>query len=137
MLKDVPIFSLAMGKMRYAAEAQKVAAENIAQADIPNAKAMEIEKFPFKTIMARQASGGGLEPTRTNAMHMAGSKSDTHNFKTFTQKDTYEVNPNGNNIILEEQMLKSSGAKRDNKFATDIYRRFSNFMKMAVGGGTS
>jgi flagellar basal-body rod protein FlgB len=56
------------------------------------------------------------------------------NFKTTKQKDTYETAPNGNNVSIEEQMLKMSKNNTQHQEVTALAKKFNNLIAVAAGG---
>jgi flagellar basal-body rod protein FlgB len=49
--------------------------------------------------------------------------------------DGYEVTPDGNGVVLEEQMMKLSQNQMDYQVATSLYQRSIAILKTAVGRG--
>jgi flagellar basal-body rod protein FlgB len=50
-------------------------------------------------------------------------------------RDTGETKPDGNNVVLEEQMLKMGQVQSDYATMTGIYRKQMGLLKSAIGRG--
>ena len=48
-------------------------------------------------------------------------------------KDTYEVAPAGNAVILEEQLMKVAETQSDFRLATNLYNKHLSMIKTALG----
>jgi flagellar basal-body rod protein FlgB len=66
-------------------------------------------------------------------MHIKGG-SGVQNFK-FTPQESgiSEVNPSGNTVSIEEQMVKLGETQMEYETATGIYRKQSQMLKVALG----
>lgn len=76
-------------------------------------------------------SAAALGPVRTQAGHMAGlsSASDFSEEK----RDSFEVTPEGNGVVLEDEMMKIAQNQIDHQIATTVYARGIAMVKRAVG----
>jgi flagellar basal-body rod protein FlgB len=45
-----------------------------------------------------------------------------------------ETSPNGNSVVLEEQMAKLSETEISHRLTTNLYKKHLNMLKMAIGG---
>lgn len=112
----VNFFTLASQHNRWLGIRQSVVAQNIANANTPEFKAMDIE--PFEAVL----NATGMSMTATQARHMqpvagVGSEAET------TEHDTpWNVLHSGNSVNLEEQLLKASEV-------TGHYSRNTSVMK--------
>jgi flagellar basal-body rod protein FlgB len=46
---------------------------------------------------------------------------------------TFEVAPDGNEVILEEQMAKSAQTALDHQLASNLYRKYVGMVRIALG----
>ena len=67
--------------------------------------------------------------------HMFGLKN-TMNSRLIKErdKDVYEVSPNDNAVIMEEQLIKISESSMNFKLASSIYSKNLSMFKMALNG---
>ena len=45
-----------------------------------------------------------------------------------------ETSPNGNSVVLEEQMAKMGETGISHRLTTELYKKHLNMIRMAVGG---
>ncbi len=124
-------FNAVTGRMAWLNERQRVLAQNIANADTPNYKAMDLREPNFKTVLA-QNGAGGLEMRATHAVHIgAGGRGQGRTFLEEEQK--YEATPSGNAVVLEEEIMKVAQTTADYDKMTNLYKKGVSLMKMALG----
>lgn len=118
-------------RMGYDAERQKVLAQNIANIDTPGYRARDLKPLDFGNELAAQSAHVPL--TVTNSMHINGSKPSAGAFRTEVSRHTFERNPTGNTVVLEEQMMKISQNATDYQMATGLYKKVHNLFRQALG----
>jgi flagellar basal-body rod protein FlgB len=96
----VNFFSLASQQNRWLSVRQSVIAQNVANANTPGFKALDVE--PFDAVL----NSTGIEMRKTQATHLSptsgtGSDADTE------ENGKWQVVHSGNSVSLEEQMLKA------------------------------
>jgi Flagellar basal body protein len=124
-VSQIGVLSLADRRMGYLAESQKVIAQNIANAHRPRYRAREV--VPFSEVLARRVPS---QPVRTNPMHLQG----TRNVGTVP---TVPVNGaegtiSGNNVSIEEEMVKAAQVKDQHALAASIYKKGISFIRLSV-----
>lgn len=112
-------------RMAYLAKNQAVISKNLANADTPGYKAMELRE-PAGT------SRGGLVLKTTSPHHMSMSGK-SGKYTAVRQKDAYETAPNGNNVSIEEQMVKMSENSRQYQVSVNVLRRINGLLAIATG----
>ncbi len=126
MLDNINILKLASAMARHAADRHQLISENIANADTSNYRAKELEPFSeaysrmakeFNQPGERSPSSGSEPPWRVNLIDTPGMES-----------------PNGNNVSLEDQMMRSIEAQGDHETATLIYKKSIDILRIAVRG---
>ena len=139
-MADVPPLIAGIGReMRHLAERQRVIAQNLANSDTPGYKAREVERPDFGDLLGRV--GGGFRVARpkvelTGAMAALGARPprDGH---VLLDPDTSETKPDGNNVTLEDQLLKMGQVQADFAAMTNLYRKQQALMRTALGKGGS
>lgn len=116
------------GTMRYHSARQKVLAQNISNIDTPAYKAQDLKKLDFADLIE---SAGGL--STTSSKHFTGSRGNAGGFATQTISKPFEINPNGNGVVLEEQMAKISDTGVNYEVASALYRKFTQLYRSALG----
>jgi len=130
-LNDISIFSALKQKMRWQQARQTVLAENVANAETNGYKARDLRPFEFGDQLKN------IEMTRvssatTDKRHFALQ---TQNPQGFGAKasTSFEVTPDGNGVVLEEQMIKISSNQLDYQAATTLYSRSVRVLRTALG----
>ena len=129
-LTDLPVFQAIKSKMQWHQVRQGVLAENVANADTPAYRAKELEDYSFSDHIGRQSFG--LETKVTKTGHITGMLSAQSAGKV-EEKDMFEVTPSGNNVVLEEQMMKVTANQMDFQAATSIYTKSLGIIRTALG----
>lgn len=136
---SLTLFQVMKAKMAYLSQRQGVLAQNVANADTPGYRAKDVMKPDFKKMIA--ATGGGsvhkVAIERTNPGHMSGMKMDNNQFTEFKRKNTDELNPNGNNVSIEEEMVKVADNQQEYQKVVSIYAKTVSLLKTAVSGQSS
>lgn len=100
----INLFDLASKRLEWAAQRQRTVAENIANADVADYKAKEVESFD--QYLDRAAGATNLPSP-----------------KIVKSRDTWAPDPSGNNVVVEEQLLEASSANGQYRMATNLYRK--------------
>jgi flagellar basal-body rod protein FlgB len=135
---DLAIFNVMRGKMQYLSQRQAMIAQNIANADTPNYRAKDVKAPDFKRMAMgitnqKSSANSPLKPTLTDPKHMAGIGGLGGHGQVYTRKNTDELNPNGNNVSIEEEtMLLGSNQAEYNK-VLGLYRKTVDMFKTAIG----
>lgn len=111
-------------RMHYQQARQKVLAENVANADSPGFRPVDLK--------APKADGGlGVSLARTSAGHMSlsGGNGGFDN----TGAPRFETTPNGNAVSLEDEMMKVAQNQSDYQLAASLYSKGLGLMKIAIG----
>lgn len=115
------ILSLAAGAARHAAQRQAVVSVNVANADTPGFKARDLAAFdPDRSDFALR---------RTRSGHL-GEANAGHQINVLRDLPT---DPNGNNVDLEDQVLRGIEAARRHDRAVTVYRNALDLMRAALG----
>ncbi|MBY0356197.1 MAG: flagellar basal body protein [Rickettsiales bacterium] len=128
---SITLLSLAKTKMSYLAENQDVIAQNIANADTPGYKPKQLVKLDFERLALAEAHR--LEVRATSPGHIGGT-SPTQEFRSETQRKTYETTPVKNAIAIEEQMALMADNKGQYDTVTNLYRKTAGLFRIAVVG---
>ncbi|MCE3232033.1 MAG: flgB [Rickettsiaceae bacterium] len=121
------VFSSLQTKMRYLNSRQSVISQNIANANTPGYKSNDLKPLKFGK------STNQLQLATTTPGHIGGAGS-AMGFKAIKQRDSYETTPTGNNVVLEEQMVKMSETDRDYETTTNVLKQMNGLLRTAIGG---
>jgi flagellar basal-body rod protein FlgB len=132
-LGKLTLFKLVGARMSYLGERQKVLAENVANADTPHFRPSDLKKMDFQGILRGEQR---IRMAATHQVHLAGvgHQSRFQAEKTPVGKN-YETSPNGNAVVLEEQMLKVADVQQNYALAANIYQKNMSMLRTAIGKG--
>ena len=128
-LDKLPLFKAMVRRMQWLSERQQVLAQNVANADTPNYRARDLKAPSFAELVGRSQAQVSLVTTNPN--HLSGTRPPTA-FKTEAD-NSGEISPSGNNVSLEDQMLKVSGAAGDYQLTTSLYKQHLAMLKTVLG----
>ncbi|MCG5243286.1 flagellar basal body rod protein FlgB [Azospirillum doebereinerae] len=131
-LGNLGLFKLMSRKMDWLTQRQEALSQNIANADTPDYKTKDLKSFTFRDALSDSRR---LTPTATNASHLAGTRGAGGMAQEQTVRDPYETAPDGNNVILEDQMMKMSQNSMDYQTITNLYKKQVNMIKSAIRTG--
>jgi flagellar basal-body rod protein FlgB len=129
-MNNLGLFRLLNKKMDWLGQRQEVLAENVANADTPKYRPNDLANFDFKTALAEPHH---LRAATTHPAHQAAPQAGEGPGKLAKTKRPYETKPDGNAVIVEEQMLKVSQTVADYNTVTNLYRKNVALLKMALG----
>lgn len=126
MLEKIELMQMAGAMASHAALRQTAVAQNIANADTPNYKARDVA--PFEALY-EEASGGEMRATR--AGHFGAQSSLEMGVEATATSGT--LSPNGNNVSLEQEMVRGVDIQREHDRALAIYRNSLNILRASLG----
>ncbi|MBM3549044.1 MAG: hypothetical protein FJX54_19045 [Alphaproteobacteria bacterium] len=131
MLGDLTLFKMMGSRMEYLGERQKLLSENIANADTPYYRPSDLKPMDFQKILRGDQR---IKMAVTDQAHQAGLLVQT-NFKAEKAAfgKSYETSPNGNQVVLEEQMMKVADLQASYQLATNLYTKNVSMLRMALG----
>ena len=131
---NIPLFNAMQQKMKYHSARQAELALNVSNVDTPNYRARDIKAPDFAAMMASNRSAGAM--VRTNPMHMPpGMGKNGALNKSIERANTYEINPIGNNVVIEEEMMKVAENQSEYQKVLGIYKKSLEMFKIALGKG--
>ena len=129
-LKGLKIFAMMQERMGWLAKRQEVVAENIANADTPAYRPKDLKELDFSRHLRPQTPEPTL--TLTSARHIAPTRQ-PETFRPETDRNTYEISPTGNAVVLEEQMMKVAQTQADYRLAANLYQKHVAMLREALG----
>lgn len=131
-ISKLPLMRAMAAKMDYLDKRQGVLSQNIANADTPGYQSKDLTKVDFGSVLKDVAKPNSIRIETTNPMHMP-SPNDIARSKDRKDKLTYEVAPDKNGVILEEQMVKATQTQMDYNLITNLMTKQSGMYRMAIG----
>lgn len=132
--QNIGLFKALNAKMQYLDTRQKVLAQNVANADTPGYVPKDLSKVDFGRVLRDVTKDNRVRVETTNAMHMPPPHQ-IEDAKNRSAKLVYEVAPVGNEVSLEEQMIKSSENTMDYSLMTTLYQKNVSILRTAIGVG--
>jgi len=126
-------------KLKHLSVRQEVVAANIAHANTPGYKARDVGAPDFSALLGETSKAGkaeigvprvrvsdsmtqlGAGPTKVGEIRRGGT--------------SYEVKESGNNVVLEEELMKMAQLQMDYAAMTNLYRKQTGLLKIALGRG--
>ncbi len=132
-IENIGLFQAMNAKMNYLAQRQKVISQNVANADTPNYISNDLVKADFSKLVAKvQKNKMHVSMETSNPMHqLAPNQSPLP--REAKNKVPYEVQPDGNSVILEEQMIKASETQMDYTLMLNLYRNAADLIRTSLG----
>ncbi|MBV6656488.1 MAG: flagellar basal body rod protein FlgB [Devosiaceae bacterium] len=133
MLTDMPFFSALKTQMRWHSERQSLIAENIANADTPGFTARDLERIDHE---ARNTVGSpmAVAPSRTDVKHIQGATLSTSEINRGQRVESFEVTPEGNSVVLEEEVMKMTTNQLDYQAVASLYQKSLSMIRLAIAG---
>ena len=133
-MAEPTIFAVLKSKLDYVNQRQKLLSENVANADTPGYAPRDLKPFTFAWAMKHAGLSQGVGLAKTDASHMGGSRDGSRSdnaFNNATGADS-EVRIDGNQVVLEEQMMKLTQARIDYEAAVDFYQQTNSLLTAAA-----
>jgi flagellar basal-body rod protein FlgB len=132
-LTSLKLFKMAMTRMDWAAQRQKVLSQNIANADTPNYRPKDLKEINFKEVL-RGAVAAPVQVARTNAGHLKGTIPEQESFRSRGLPKTFEESPDGNQVVIEEQMQKVGNTRSEYNTAVTLMQSHMKMLSIALKG---
>ncbi|MGE4062839.1 MAG: flagellar basal body rod protein FlgB [Rhodospirillaceae bacterium] len=135
-LNSLKLFKMALTRMDWAAQRQKVLAQNISNADTPDYRPKDLKQINFKDVLKGEMDIR-VPVTRTDARHLKGTIPEAEPFRENGERKTFEESPDGNQVVIEEQMQKVSDTRSDYNTAVQLMQTHMKMLRIAVKGGSA
>lgn len=129
-LDKLSLFSVVKRRLAWLGHRQEVLAQNIANSDTPGYQARDLKALKFKDLVRNQSSN--IRMVTTAPSHLTGSPKRATEFKVETDRLPMETSPNGNSVVLEEQMAKLSETGISYRLTTELYKKHLSMLRMAI-----
>lgn len=132
-----PLFELMSARMSWLGQRQVVLSENIANADTPDYQPRDLRAADFDRLV-RGFTGRPSRITlaETDPAHLNGLPVARIGLAGREQPTEYEVAPDGNAVVLEEQSAKASQTALDFQLTSNLYRKYLGMIRTALGTQT-
>lgn len=138
-LGKITLFAATRERMAWLNQRQEVLARNIANADTPHFRPSDVEAFRARTPLATHDGAvgrGRLTMNTTAGGHLSGrGAAGAGAASERRERRPYETAPDGNAVVLEEQMAKANETAMTHKLVSELYRKHMGMFRMALGSG--
>lgn len=121
MFDTLELSAMAQARMAHAGQRLSAVAQNVAQADTPGFR--PVRTADFARFWAERQGGGEMRQTR--GAHLAATP--------MLPAGPLGLEPNGNAISLEDQMLAAVDARQGHEMALSIWRATSDVLRASLG----
>jgi flagellar basal-body rod protein FlgB len=125
MFEKLQLTAMAQAMSAHAGSRMGIIARNVAHADTPGYKAMDLPSF---AEAYRSAEPDGLRQTRPG--HLSGLEAEV---LAQPRRSGGAEAPNGNSVSLEQEMVKAAAVRQDHEMALAIYRNTSDIVRASLG----
>jgi len=122
---DIPLVGMLKQRMSWHQARQSVLAQNVANADTPGYRARDLSE-PLSGSAQR---AGGVSLLRTSSGHLGPSGGDP---AAAGRPRTFEITPEGNSVVLEEEVMRVSQNVMDYQMVSQLYSRGIGMLKTAI-----
>jgi flagellar basal-body rod protein FlgB len=131
---DVGLFKLFSAHMRWLGQREVVLGQNIANADTPDYRPHDLRARDFERLAAGVRAAGARLPVRaTDPGHLDGQPALRLGLESQEQRHTFEVSPDGNAVVLEEQMAKMAETALAYQTTSNLYQKYLGMIRTALG----
>jgi len=134
---DIPLFSMLKSRMGYLSKRESVVAENVANSDTPGFTPKDLKPFTFEQAMAGQRRATvNASPEAAAAMSrmqhpgVKRTTSGSSSFRAVNAPDS-ETTLNGNQVVLEDQMMKMNETRMNYDAAISFYQKSMSMIRLA------
>ena len=127
------LFDLLSTRQRWLAQREAVLTRNVANADTPSYRPLDLKPQSFATALARQVDpqgAAGLAVTQSD--HIASPAPQPGDAQA-QRADSFEATPSGNAVVLDQQLEKLAQTQLDYELTTNLYRRQLGLFRTALG----
>ena len=116
-MSQIYLLQLASQQAKWLSARQTMIAGNIANANTPGYRAMDIQ--PFTAVLDKT----NITMASTNPAHMAPEGDDLAAART-AESDSWDATLSGNSVSLEQEMMKEGDLNRSYTLNTNVKRAF-------------
>ncbi|NQU56179.1 MAG: flagellar basal body rod protein FlgB [Rhodospirillales bacterium] len=130
-ISKLTLFSMVKNRMSWLGQRQEIIAQNIANSDTPRYKPSDLKPYNFEELLRNKSAQLNLDASGEN--HIQGARRRIRDFSAQVERRPFETAPNGNAVILEEQMAKLNETQINHELTTQLYKKHLNMIRMAIG----
>jgi flagellar basal-body rod protein FlgB len=133
-LTQALLFELISARMSWLAQRQVILGQNLANADTPDYRPKDLREADFARLAESYAGRASrITIARTAPGHLDGDPVLRLELAGREAESAYETAPDGNAVILEEQMAKATATALDYQLTSNLYRKYLGMIRLALG----
>ena len=117
--------------MDWLSQRQEILATNISNSDSPGYKPKDLKPFSFDDLVRRESNQ--LNMAVGGSGHLGGRRKRIMDFDSEETRKPFETAPQGNAVVLEEQMMKVAETTAKHKLTSELYKKHLGMFRMALG----
>jgi len=135
----IPLFSLVSQRLAFLGERQEVLGLNVANADTPGYQARDVDEGSFQDFLRSTVAPVSLAVTDRAHMTVATARppavgsSSSNGAREVEQPGAPEPGADGNNVDLEEQVIRITENAAEYQMVSTIYRKQADLIRTALG----
>lgn len=129
-MTKMSLFASLKKRMEYISSRQEVLAHNIANADTPKYRAKDLVPYNFNDLVRREKMH--VKMTGNNPKHISVAPATMSEYAKDRSKP-YETTIDGNQVVLEEQVMKMNESQIDHELTTQLYKKNMQLFRVALG----
>jgi flagellar basal-body rod protein FlgB len=133
-LDDIPLFSTLKSRLGYLSQRERMLSQNVANSDTPGYRPQDLKPFTIKASPAQGIGGPiALAPTQ-GGMALSGEGAPAgaaSGWKPQASPDS-ETRLDGNQVVLEEEMMKLTDARMNYDTAIGFYEKSLSLIQLAI-----
>ena len=132
---DFSVLSMLGQQLSYLTVRQRVLAQNMSNANTPGYRSEDVVPIDFRSMMGSGTPTPATPRTqmvRTDSAHLAPSGAGQSFGVRSDGGDAYEIAPDGNTVVLEEQIQKVAKTAGDYRLYTQLMRKHLDMLRLAV-----
>jgi flagellar basal-body rod protein FlgB len=137
-LSGIPLFSMLQNKLGYLSEREKTIAQNVANSSTPGFTPSDLKPFAQQPGMDPKANARVLTPPAQTdsgvSLGAAAAQPRRPQQKTYLSEKSpdSETTLDGNQVVLEEQMIKMNESRSDYEAAVSFYQKSLGLLHLAI-----
>jgi flagellar basal-body rod protein FlgB len=134
-IENIGLFQAMNAKMNYLTQRQAVISQNVANADTPSYISQDLNKVDFSRMVKNIGESGSkmqVSLGTSDPAHMLPGNQ-AANSREIKNKTPFEVAPDGNAVVLEEQMIRASETQMDYNLMVNLYRNNVDMIRTSLG----
>ena len=130
-LDNIGLFQAMGAKMQYLNHRNEVISQNVANANTPGYQPKDLTEVDFGSVLQNVQNGGDVRTATSHPAHMGGAN-DLRSADEREQDTTYEVEPTGNGVVMEEQLMKARRTQMDYTMMLRLMQKSSGMISTAL-----